>query len=120
MYGSASKIKNGSARMLRMYIARLALVMSLDSSTLSWEIGGEHQAAQHPAHHHPAVSLIGPEDVLIARGIVELLLSGVGEHPVVRQLAEVDLRSLHRERHGRGRRQILDEQERQPILGHHV
>src|SRR2546430_6077739 len=51
----------------------------------------------------------------ISGRVVELPLVGPGEHPGIGELAEVELRARHPQRHtGRGR-EVLDEEDRQSL-----
>src|SRR2546422_2621552 len=45
------------------------------------EVGREHQATQERADPHAPYPLVGGEDVLVTRGVVELPLVGPREHP---------------------------------------
>ena len=85
------------------------------------EPDGEHQPAQKRLPTRtPPVPLVGGVDVLLARGMVELPLPGRHEHELVGDLAVVDLGPGDLERHGRHRRQVLDEQHRQSLCRHLV
>ena len=81
------------------------------------ESGGEQQAAEEIADPDAARAGVGGVDVGLACGMVELPLPGAHEHVLVGELAVVDLRPGDLERHGRDRRQVLDEQHRQAFAG---
>ena len=88
------------------------------------EAEAEEQPAGEPADAHAVGAAVDGLDVLFAFGlrVVKLLRVGVHEHVVVRQLAEVDARLLDVDvaRHRRLRRDVLHEQNRQPLLRHFV
>ena len=81
------------------------------------EPGREPHPAQQPGDLDPAGPVIHGGDVFVPLRVVELFGVGVHDDVVVRQLAEVDARLVYGDVHRRGRRQVLDEQHRQPFLG---
>jgi len=73
-----------------MYIARLSLVMSLESSTLSEPRYAASTSRRQKSRPDPPGSLVRGEDGFRRPRVIELALLGVGEYPRLAQLAEVE------------------------------
>ncbi len=84
------------------------------------QVPGQEYPAPEAIDLNAALPRIIGEDVLITRGVVELALPRVDQHEIGRQLAEINLRPRHIQRYTRSRRQILDEEHRQPFRRHLV
>ena len=79
----------------------------------------KHTTRKRPDGNSARPCVVGV-DVLVAGRVVELGLSGADEDVAVGQLAVVDLWSLEVDRDRRNRRQVLDEEYRQPLARHLV
>ncbi len=79
------------------------------------EADRKEQAPPEAGHRHAAFAGVRGEDVVVAARIIELLGPRPHEHVIGRQLAEVDRRLRHVEIHRGRRREIADEEHREPF-----
>ncbi len=80
------------------------------------ESKAEQQLSPEALDRHATLTRIGRKDVVVALRVVELLGLRANEDIVVRPFPVVERRLVQREVHGRFGRQVLDEQDGQPLL----
>ena len=76
---------------------------------------GPEGLVEKPADRNPAFPLIAGKDVLVSGGIIEFLLAGVDDNIIVLDLPEIDLRLFDLQTGLGNRRNILDQQGREPF-----